>query len=176
MSGWDSATADWYASKYGDDPSVFAVVAEARIEPGAEVLDIGCGTGSALRALLAVTDRLTGVDPTPRMIELARASSEDTPIAYHVAPAEALGLPDQSQDVVLAINAVHHWQDEAQGLRDAFRVLRPGGRIVIGGERFGPSTVPGGQDYEARLVTAGFGQVETQSIPDGFVTIARKPG
>lgn len=175
MSDWDDATADWYAEKYGDDPSVFAVVNAAKIPPGAAVIDIGCGTGSGLRALAGRAGRLTGVDPTRRMIANARAQTPSGDVDFHVAGAEALPVGDASQDVALAINAVHHWADEGRGLAEAFRVLKPGGRLVIGGERFGAQTVPGGQDYTARLKAAGFRRVQSHDIAAGFITIAHKP-
>lgn len=175
MTDWDDNAADWYARNYGDDPSVFAVVRAARVPEGAAVVDIGCGTGSALRALAGRAGALTGVDPTARMIHHARAQSDGS-ITYHVAPAEALPLPDGSQDIALAINAVHHWSDPGAGLAEAFRVLRPGGRLVIGGESFGEAMVPEGQDYAAALRATGFVAIETSGFDGGFATSATKPG
>ncbi|MCI2398013.1 class I SAM-dependent methyltransferase [Aliiroseovarius subalbicans] len=173
MTGWDAKTADWYATNFGDDPSVFAVVLAAAIQDGEDVLDVGCGTGSALRAIAGRAGRLTGIDPTPRMIEIAREHGGG--ITFQVASAEASLQPDASQDVVLMINVLHHVEDEAAALSEAARVLRPGGRIVLGGERFSLEDVPQGQDYAAALARAGFARATTQDIPEGFVTTAVIP-
>jgi len=174
MSDWDEATADWYAGSHGDDPGIFAVVEAAEIPARAAVLDIGCGTGSGLRRLVGHAGALTGVDPTPRMIDHARRQTPAGGVEYHVAGAESLPVADNSQDVVLAINSVHHWHDQAQGLAEAFRVLCPGGRLVMGGEVF-DAAMGVDQDHGAALARAGFHGVATRDIPHGFVTVGHKP-
>ncbi|MFT4704273.1 MAG: ubiquinone/menaquinone biosynthesis C-methylase UbiE [Bradymonadia bacterium] len=73
MTEWTDQTAEWYAAKYGEYPTNQLALDALEIAPNASVLDIGCGTASALRhASQTVTSgRLIGVDPVPRMIEIA---------------------------------------------------------------------------------------------------------
>lgn len=98
--------------------------------PGA-ILDVGCGTGRLLvkTASLWSGARLMGVDPAERMVEIAHERLPTATIA--VAGAEALPMPDCSVDAVLSCVSFHHWNDRAQGLREAARVLRVGGRLCL---------------------------------------------
>ncbi len=171
MAAWDDKTAQGYADKWGDDPSIFAVLERVRIAPDARVLDVGCGTGSALRHLAGDTRQLTGVDPTPRLVEIARAAGGAT---YFEAPAEALPVADGSVDVLLALNSIHHWEDQSAGLREARRVLTPGGLIVLGGEAFGSDMLPGGQDYTPALEAHGFTEITREEGEGFFVQTARR--
>jgi ubiquinone/menaquinone biosynthesis C-methylase UbiE len=102
----------------------------------ASVADIGCGTGLLLRTLahrLDGADTLIGVDPSEPMIEAARAyaGSGDVHLHFEVGNAEALPLPDASVDVLVASTSFDHWRDQALGLRESNRVLRPGGHILL---------------------------------------------
>ncbi|MEZ4316511.1 MAG: methyltransferase domain-containing protein [Myxococcota bacterium] len=102
------------------------------------MLDVGCGTGSALRhASEKVTrGRLIGVDPIPRMVEIARERLVGHPAAdrveLYVAPAHALPVGDATVHVVLALDSYDHWGAERlEGLREVRRVLVSGGRFVV---------------------------------------------
>ncbi|WP_249353826.1 class I SAM-dependent methyltransferase [Rhodococcus sp. USK13] len=104
-------------------------------EPGDEVLDIGCGTGIFSRRAARVVrpgGRVVGIDPSPPMIEYAtrRALANCT---FVIAGAEDLPQPDVSFDLVISSLAIHHIPPElrANALAEAFRVLRPGGRLLI---------------------------------------------
>lgn len=95
------------------------------------ILDIGCGTG---RLLLAARERwpgsrLLGVDPAEGMIEQARKQVPEA--EYTVGQAEALPAADGSVDLVLSTTSFGHWADQAAGLREVARVLRPGGTCLI---------------------------------------------
>lgn len=95
------------------------------------VIDVGCGTGRLLRS---VHERwpdadLTGIDPTPGMVEIAR---QLTPSArFEVSFAEALPVSDASVDVVVSTFSFHHWSDQGAGLREVARVLQPKGYFVL---------------------------------------------
>jgi ubiquinone/menaquinone biosynthesis C-methylase UbiE len=97
--------------------------------PGDDVVDIGCGPGSAVRR---VADRgvasVIGVDPAPVMLRAARLLGKNR---YVLGSAEDLPLPDDSATVVWSLAAVHHWQDIDGGLAQVHRVLRPGGRFLV---------------------------------------------
>ncbi len=96
-----------------------------------EVLDVGCGTGRLLEKAggLWPAARLLGVDPAPGMIDVARRRIPQA--TTEVAGAEALPFPDASVDLVLTCVSLHHWKNRGQGLREAARVLRPGGRLCL---------------------------------------------
>ncbi len=177
MADWDDKAIDWYAKNYGEDVSNQWVMGAAGIAAGEDVLDIGCGTGAALRLIEGKAGKLVGVDPFARMIEHAKAATGGaSKIEYAVAAGEALPFDDDSFDVVAFINVVHHLEDANKGLAEAARVLRPEGRLVIGGEVFGESTLPDGQAYDAQLGALGFSDIESMDVAngDGFVTIAKR--
>jgi ubiquinone/menaquinone biosynthesis C-methylase UbiE len=95
------------------------------------VLDIGCGTGRLLRraALRWPSARLVGVDPAAGMIVQARRLTPEA--TFHPGSGEAIPLPDSSVDVALSTVSFHHWKDQAAGLREVVRILRPGGCFCI---------------------------------------------
>ncbi|WP_119726827.1 class I SAM-dependent methyltransferase [Thermomonospora amylolytica] len=110
-----------------------AALAGAR--PGHRVLDVGCGTGYLTRILAPVVGpagQVTGVDPSTPMIECARRRAPDN-CSYLVGEGQALELPDAAFDVVVSSLAVHHMPAAGRGaaVREMFRVLRPGGRLLI---------------------------------------------
>lgn len=92
--------------------------------PGA-VLDIGCGTGRLLRrAGRRWPDaRLLGVDPAPGMIEMARRLTPDATFLH--GSGEELPVPDSTVDAAFSTISFHHWVDQAAGVREVARVLRP---------------------------------------------------
>ena len=101
-----------------------------RTEPGS-ILDVGCGTGRLLRDARARWPgaELIGVDPANGMVEVARRLTPGA--TFYVGMAEALPLPDASVDVALSTISFHHWKDQAAGVREVARVLRPGGYFFL---------------------------------------------
>ena len=98
------------------------------------VLDVGCGTGYLLRRLAyrcPETVELAGVDPATAMIEIAEATSYDERISFSVGIAEHLPYPEDAFDLVVSATSFDHWSDQAAGLVECARVLRPGGRLVL---------------------------------------------
>ncbi|WP_327092636.1 class I SAM-dependent methyltransferase [Nonomuraea sp. NBC_01738] len=101
--------------------------------PGPDVLDVGCGTGIAARQFQAAGRTVLGVDPDPRMAEVARARGLDVEVA---------GFEDWEQagrtfDAVIAAQS-WHWVDPLGGAVKAAGVLRPGGRLAIFGHVYEP--------------------------------------
>ena len=102
------------------------------IAAGDAVADIGCGPGTAARYAAGLGASVTGVDPAPVMLRLARLLTRRSPqaVRYVQGSAEALPLPDSSVSAAWAIACVHHWADLDAGLDEARRILKPGGRLV----------------------------------------------
>ena len=102
---------------------------------GQSVLDVGCGDGT-LAAVCARNGaaRIFGCDPDPRMVTRAqdRAMRGNFRIALAVARSQALPFPDSSFDVVTCITVLTFVADANNAIREMARVLRPGGRLVIG--------------------------------------------
>jgi ubiquinone/menaquinone biosynthesis C-methylase UbiE len=102
---------------------------------GMSVLDVGCGQGVDLARYAMAGASVTGVDLTPRHVELARAHMGSLGLKAEVVEgdAEALPFPDRSFDRVSSNGVLHHTPDMPAALREIRRVLRPGGetRIVV---------------------------------------------
>jgi ubiquinone/menaquinone biosynthesis C-methylase UbiE len=101
---------------------------EGALRPGADVVDVGCGTGVSTEPLLAHGATVIGIDPDPEM--LARAHRRLGGRARLLeGRAEALPVPDRSVDLVVAGQAAH-WFREPDASRELARVLRPGGTVA----------------------------------------------
>jgi SAM-dependent methyltransferase len=128
--GWSAVASEW-AELWGSfaDPARRAIIDEAGIASGTQVLDVGCGSGEFVALLAGLGAIASGADPAPRMVEHA---SRLVPAAdIREAGAEQLPWPDDSFDVVTAINALQFADDTVDALREFARVTRPGGRIAI---------------------------------------------
>lgn len=103
----------------------------AQISPTDHVVDIGCGPGTAARVAAHRGATVTGVDPAPTMLRLARlVTPRRAPITWSQGTAEHLPVPDGSATVVWALATVHHWQDVDKAVAEAHRALVPGGRLI----------------------------------------------
>jgi ubiquinone/menaquinone biosynthesis C-methylase UbiE len=102
---------------------------------GARVLDVGCGQGMDLARYAMAGAQVTGIDLTPRHVELARAHLASMGLRGDVyeADAEHLSFPDAVFDRVSSNGVLHHTPDMPAALREIRRVLRPGGeaRIIV---------------------------------------------
>lgn len=129
---WGATYERSWLQRYLFDPVHTAILRQAasRLTP-LSVLDIGCGSGRLLRKAHNYWPQahLSGVDPAQRMLEVAR---ELTPGAdFSIGSAESLPLEDASIDLALSTVSFHHWQDQAAGVREVARVLRPGGTFLL---------------------------------------------
>ncbi len=103
----------------------------AAVSAADHVVDIGCGPGTAVRAAARRGARVTGVDPAPVMLRLARTCTQNRPgITWAQGSAEDLRQPDGSATVAWSLATVHHWTDVTAGLAEVKRVLAPGGRYL----------------------------------------------
>ena len=128
-----------FASSEGDYLSrrLAQALAVAGIAEGMQVLDVGCGRGEILRRTAALGARAYGIDYAQVAVELSQrvTATNDAGVRPGVYQASALLLPfaAQSFDRVLMLDIVEHLypNELALALDEAYRVLRPGGRIVI---------------------------------------------
>jgi ubiquinone/menaquinone biosynthesis C-methylase UbiE len=98
---------------------------------GESVVDLGCGPGVAVRYAARRGATVSGVDPAPVMLRVARLLTRSSArVRYAKGAAEEIPLPEESASVVWSIATVHHWSDIDTGLREVRRVLLPGGRLV----------------------------------------------
>jgi arsenite methyltransferase len=108
-----------------------------RIDPGAVVLDLGCGAGTDLliaAQMTGSTGRVVGVDMTPAMLRQARASAEEMGldnVDTHESLIESLPLEDASVDVVISNGVIDLVPDKDAVLDEIDRVLRPGGQLQL---------------------------------------------
>lgn len=114
-----------------------AVAKFAEVKRGETVLDLGCGTGTLLHALVARQPeaRFTGIDPDPQVLAIARRRLQSsTPTVKLVEGyAQDLPFPDQAFDLVISTLIFHHLPDpvKVSALREVRRVLAPRGRFLL---------------------------------------------
>jgi SAM-dependent methyltransferase len=125
--GWDE--------RFGHDlPAYAKAVAAAEPQPGDIALDIGCGTGRALPALVAATGptgRVIGLDLTPGMLAEACKKGRHTAAGLVLGDARRLPLAEAVADVVFTAGLIQHLPDPLSGLVELARVARSGARLVL---------------------------------------------
>lgn len=136
----------------GYDPEIVRSLSEAAVDSscgvgnpflfgpmkkGERVLDIGCGGGvdSIIAAIMVGPEgSVAGIDIIPEMLERAERNLKETNMSnvrLHQASAESLPFPDKSFDAVISNGVFNLIPDKHRALSEAFRVLKPDGRIII---------------------------------------------
>jgi SAM-dependent methyltransferase len=126
---------------WGTDPRAWAELAEAHNRPlfeavldaaevtaGTRVLDVGCGSGLTLALAAERGARPAGIDISPGLLAVARERLPDADLRE--GDMETLPFGDAAFDAVLGVNAFQFAGDPERALREAARVVRPGGRVV----------------------------------------------
>jgi SAM-dependent methyltransferase len=145
---------DWGVGRYeptGEQlaPASVRAVQCAAPTPGEVVLDVGCGSGNAALLAAATGARVTGIDPAPRLLGVARdrAAAEGREIAFLEGSSEALPVADASVDVVLSVFGVVFSRDPRRAAAELMRVTAEPGRIVL------TAWLPGGAMSEVASVS-----------------------
>ena len=150
------------------------------------VLDVGCGNGSLTEALAARFDRVIAVDHAPERIATARRRLDGAEIDFRDGEADDLPVGDSEVDAVFFSLVLHHVPRIDDALREAHRVLRPGGRVAVAD--FSPhhdeamraemGDLRLGLDPAAMadaLKKAGFAEITTSPARDRFRTGRKNP-
>jgi SAM-dependent methyltransferase len=126
------STAELYDAARPDYPDeLFDDLVElAGLAPGSRLLEIGCATGKATRALLARGFSVVCVELGARLAEQARKNLAGLPLEVHVEPFETWEGEPEAFDLVYAATA-WHWIDPALRYRKAYELLRPGGHLAF---------------------------------------------
>ena len=96
------------------------------------ILDLGCGTGRFSECLARRFDaRVVGVDPSEKMLDLARRKQHRNGIYYERGCAEAIPLVDQAVDMIFMSMSFHHFGDPERAAWECRRVLRADGHVVV---------------------------------------------
>jgi ubiquinone/menaquinone biosynthesis C-methylase UbiE len=111
-----------------EEPIVRRLVGDVR---GASVLDVACGTGRHTKWLADRGARVTGVDRSAAMLEVAKKKLEGLDAELLVGDVDALPVPASTFDVVVSALVMEHVEHVAPALAEAHRALRSGGVLVL---------------------------------------------
>ena len=121
---------DWAEIQEGQFAAAFhAVLAHGGVGQGTLHLDAGCGAGMAAALSASLGARVAGIDAAEGMLEIARERTRSGD--FRQGDLEALPWGDGAFDLVTGFNAFQFASDPAKALREAGRVTRPGGMVVV---------------------------------------------
>lgn len=132
-------------------PAAETAVGLAGIKAGMRTLDLGCGTGNAALLMATPDVQVTGVDPSPRLLDVARARAAEAgrDITFMSGDAAAIPLGDAQVDVIVSVFAVIFAPDALAAAAEMARVLATPGRIVL------TAWLPAGTIYEMNSAAQG---------------------
>ena len=124
------ASAYLHSQVHAQGADLAALTELARNRSGAKVLDLGCGGGHVTFNVAPHVGEMVAYDLSPRMLGVVEAAAKERGLANvttRQGSVERLPFGDASFDIVLSRYSAHHWRDFAGALREAARVLKPGG-------------------------------------------------
>ena len=130
---------DSLAGRFGRDyvpGRSWKALAEAllKLMPPMVIADLGAGEGTVSQLLAQRAERVIAIDNSEKMVEYGARLAADHGLAnleYRLGEIEAVPLADATVDLAVLSQALHHAVDPARALREAFRILRPAGRVVV---------------------------------------------
>ena len=126
---WGARAADWAANEEQQLPTYEAGIRALGIRAGERVLDIGCGSGVFLQLAAEHGAHVSGIDASSALLEIARTR---VPAAeLHLGDMQLLPFEDGTFDVVTGFTSFFFAEDRVEALRDAGRVAKPAGRVLI---------------------------------------------
>src|SRR3954469_4537073 len=157
------------------------------VGPSDRVLDLGCGSGWATRLVAKRfhPKKIVGIDISDEMVRRAAEQSKGIAnIEFLHGAAEKIPLPNSSIDKIVSIESFYYWPDQMTGLKEAKRVLAPGGKLFIlinlykdnhyslrwADELNVPVHALSEAEYIELLTNAGFSAAEARRIPDNSPT------
>ncbi len=153
-------------------------IAMANLKEGEVVLDIGSGGG--IDVFLAAkrvgpTGFVWGIDMTPAMLQRARSAAEKagyTNVKFRHGYAEKLPVEDSSVDVIISNCVINLTEDKGKVFREAYRVIRPGGRLEVNDTVFGGAVPPA-----ARASMAGWSECISGALPEQeYIDLVKQAG
>lgn len=105
-----------------------------RLTPHIDVVDLGAGEGMVAQLLAQRARSVTCVDNSRNMVEVGTALAQKNGLAnlaYKLGDIEQVPLPDESFDLAFLSQALHHAQHPIRAVEEAFRILRPGGQLIV---------------------------------------------
>ena len=159
-------------------PQLRRMAAELRLDPGATLVDLGCGRGGpALWMARETGARLVGVDFSAVAIEQAKARAADLGMAgqaqFVVGTFADTGLEANVADGAMSEDALQYVPDKRAAVAEAARILRPGGRLVFAAFELDPARTVGlpvfgvdpVEDYRPLLTDGGFTVEAYEEVP-----------
>lgn len=105
-----------------------------RLTPSIDIADLGAGEGLLSQLLAQRAHQVWCIDNSPRMVEVGMELAQKNGLAnltYKLGDIEQVPLPDKSVDLAILSQALHHAQHPQTAVDEAFRILRPGGQLLI---------------------------------------------
>jgi len=162
------------------------LLAQVELKQGANVIDVGCGTGTILRYMAdACPINGYGIDMTDNMIEQAKRKCPEMDI--RLSRCEETPFDSSTFNVITVCMAYHHFSDKAGFVKEAARIIKPGGSLYIADPYF-PGIVRGVMNAFFKLIRvagafftpeeihkdfADYGFIADGSVKDGYAQVVR---